>query len=103
MHPQATPGWLPMDDGIALRTHAWPHTAAGPSRGTVLIVHGLADDNVVFDHSARAIAAYQKAGNPFETMVYPGQTHRINDPVLQQHLWATILNFLDREVKAKGR
>lgn len=69
----------------------------------LLIVHGLADDNVVFDHSARAIAAYQKAGKPFETMVYPGQTHRINDPVLQQHLWATILNFLDREVKAKGR
>ena len=69
----------------------------------LLIIHGLADDNVVFDHSARVMAAYQKAGRPFETMVYPGQTHAIRDPALQQHLWRTILAFLDRTVKAKGR
>jgi dipeptidyl-peptidase-4 len=69
----------------------------------LLIIHGLADDNVVFDHSARVMAAYQKAGRPFETMVYPGQTHAIRDPALQQHLWRTILTFLDREVKAKDR
>ncbi len=67
----------------------------------LLIVHGLADDNVVFDHSARAIAAYQKAGKPFDVMVYPGQTHGIRAPELQQHLWRTILRFLDREVKGR--
>ena len=67
----------------------------------LLIAHGLADDNVVFDHSARAIAAYQKAGKPFDVMVYPGQTHGIRAPELQQHLWRTILRFLDREVKGR--
>jgi dipeptidyl-peptidase-4 len=65
----------------------------------LLIIHGLADDNVVFDHSARMIAALQKAGKPFETMVYPGETHAIRDPVAQTHLWATIIAFLDRTVK----
>lgn len=68
----------------------------------LLMIHGLADDNVVFDHSARAMAAYQKAGKLFETMVYPGQTHAIREPGLQQHMWRTILAFLNREVKAVG-
>ena len=67
----------------------------------LLIVHGLSDDNVVFDHSARMIAALQQADKPFETMVYPGQTHAINQPVLQRHLWMTILSFLDRTVRQK--
>lgn len=67
----------------------------------LLMIHGLADDNVVFDHSARAMAAYQKAGKPFETMVYPGQTHGIRAPEMQEHLWRTILAFLNRTVKEK--
>jgi len=65
----------------------------------MLIIHGLADDNVVFDHSAKMMAALQKAGKPFETMVYPGQTHAIRDPALAAHMWRTIEAFLDRTVK----
>ena len=67
----------------------------------LLMIHGLADDNVVFDHSARAIAAYQTQGRLFETMVYPGQAHSIRAPDMQQHLWRTILAFLERTVKEK--
>jgi dipeptidyl-peptidase-4 len=67
----------------------------------LLIIHGLADDNVVFDHSARMMAALQKAGKPFETMVYPGQTHAIRDPALATHMWKTILAFLERTVKGE--
>jgi dipeptidyl-peptidase-4 len=75
---------------------------AGRLARPLLIVHGLADDNVVFDHSAKMMGALQQAGRPFETMVYPGQTHRIAEPVLQRHLWATILAFLDRTVRASS-
>ncbi|WP_199555935.1 S9 family peptidase [Sandaracinobacteroides hominis] len=64
----------------------------------LLIVHGLADDNVVFDHSVRMIAALQKAGKPFELMVYPGQGHGIRAPELAEHQWKTMLDFLDRTV-----
>jgi dipeptidyl-peptidase-4 len=60
----------------------------------LLIIHGLADDNVIFDNSARMIAALQKAGKPFQFMPYPGQTHGIRDPALQTHLWTTVLDFL---------
>jgi dipeptidyl-peptidase 4 len=65
----------------------------------MLLIHGLADDNVVFDHSARMMASLQKAGVPFETMLYPGQAHGIREPAIQLHLWRTITTFLDRTVK----
>ncbi len=60
----------------------------------LLIIHGLADDNVIFDNSARMIAALQKAGKPFQFMPYPGQTHAPRDPAIQTHIWSTILDFL---------
>lgn len=66
----------------------------------LLLIHGLADDNVVFDHSAKLMAALQAAGRPFETMVYPGQAHGIREPALATHMWMTILRFLDRNVGA---
>ena len=69
----------------------------------LLIIHGLADDNVVFDHSAKMIGALQKAGKPFETMVYPGQTHAIRSPELATHMWKTIEAFLDRTVPPEGK
>jgi dipeptidyl-peptidase-4 len=28
-------------------------------------------------------------------MLYPGQTHRVGGPGISEHLWGTILNFLD--------
>jgi dipeptidyl-peptidase 4 len=66
----------------------------------LLLIHGMADDNVVFDHSTALMAKMQGAAQPFETMVYPGQTHRVGGPKVGVHLWQTILNFLDRHVKA---
>lgn len=74
---------------------------AAALRDPLLIIHGLADDNVIFDHSARVIAAYQQAGRLFETMIYPGETHGIRTPALQAHLWRTILAFLQRNVVAR--
>jgi len=34
-------------------------------------------------------------------MFYPGYTHRVAGPGVSQHLWGTILEFLDRNVKDK--
>ncbi len=67
----------------------------------LLLIHGMADDNVVFDHSTQLMAAMQGAAVPFETMVYPGQTHRVGGPKISVHLWTSILNFLERNVKNK--
>jgi len=64
----------------------------------LLLIHGMADDNVVFEHSTALMAKLQKAGHPFETMVYPGQTHSVGGPGISVHLWKTIEAFLDRAV-----
>ncbi|WP_294318401.1 DPP IV N-terminal domain-containing protein [uncultured Sphingomonas sp.] len=65
----------------------------------LLLIHGMADDNVVLEHSTAMMAAMQKSATPFELMLYPGQTHRVGGPGVSEHLWKTILNFLDRQVK----
>lgn len=74
---------------------------AGKIRDPLLLIHGMADDNVVFDHSTALMARLQQGAIPFETMVYPGQTHAVGGPKVSVHLWTTILNFLNRTVKNK--
>ena len=65
-------------------------------RDPLLLVHGLSDDNVVFDHSSELIAQMQNTATPFEMMLYPGHTHRVGGPKVSPHLWNTIFAFLAR-------
>lgn len=67
----------------------------------LLLIHGMADDNVVLEHSTVMMAKLQGGAVPFETMLYPGQTHRVGGPGISVHLWKTILDFLDRTTAAK--
>jgi len=64
----------------------------------LLIIHGMADDNVVLAHTTAMLARLQQGAVPFETMLYPGQTHRVGGPTISVHLWQTILGFLDRSM-----
>ncbi len=41
----------------------------------LLLIHGMADDNVLFLNSTQLMAALQKQGTPFELMTYPGAKH----------------------------
>ncbi|WP_443026404.1 DPP IV N-terminal domain-containing protein [Sphingomonas sp. FARSPH] len=65
----------------------------------LLLIHGMADDNVFLDNSTKFAAKMQGSDTPFEMMFYPGQTHRVGGPGISEHLWTTILDFLDRTVK----
>jgi dipeptidyl-peptidase 4 len=65
----------------------------------LLVIHGMSDDNVVFDNSTALMAKLQAAAIPFEAMVYPGFGHRVAGPGVSVHLWRTIERFLDRELK----
>ncbi|CAJ0573267.1 unnamed protein product, partial [Mesorhabditis spiculigera] len=58
----------------------------------LLLVHGLYDDNVHFQHSALFIEKLQIAGIKFDLMVYPNQAHSIIDRRL--HLDKLQLNFI---------
>jgi dipeptidyl-peptidase 4 len=76
-----------------------PHI--GKLADPLLVIHGMADDNVVFEHTTALLAAMQSQAKRFETMVYPGQTHRVAGEGVSVHLWQTILDFLNRNVNNK--
>lgn len=41
----------------------------------LLLIHGMADDNVLFSNSTALMSALQKRGQPFDLMTYPGAKH----------------------------
>jgi dipeptidyl-peptidase 4 len=67
---------------------------AAQIRDPLLVVHGMSDDNVVFDNSVRLFAALQKARVPFETAVYPGQAHGFQGEDTLIHRALTTERFL---------
>jgi dipeptidyl-peptidase-4 len=70
-------------------------------RDPLLLVHGMSDDNVVFQNSTELYARLQQGKRPFEMMVYPGATHAIAGEGPQTHVWTTIMRFLDEKVRDK--
>lgn len=69
---------------------------AGKIKDPLLLIHGMADDNVVFENSSMLISRLQAQAVPFEMMLYPGYTHRVGGPKVGVHLWETIFAFLAR-------
>lgn len=69
---------------------------AGKIKDPLLLIHGMADDNVVFENSSMLISRLQAQAVPFEMMLYPGYTHRVGGPKVGVHLWETIFAFLNR-------
>lgn len=61
----------------------------------LLLIHGMADDNVVFENSSELISVLQENNVPFEMMLYPGYTHRVAGPNISPHLWNSIFRFLE--------
>jgi len=71
--------------------------------GALLLVHGMADDNVIFENSTRVIAALQAKAIAFEMMTYPGLRHRTgwtSKPLL--HRMRTTMDFFGRKLKPGG-
>src|SRR5215212_6132994 len=74
---------------------------AAKIRDPLLLIHGMSDDNVVFQNSTELYARLQQAKRPFEMMAYPGATHAIAGEGPQTHVWTTIMRFLDEKVRGK--
>ena len=67
-------------------------------RDPLLMLHGMADDNVTFDNTTAFISKLQDSAIPFEMMAYPGKTHAVAGEKTNVHLWRTIENFLNDRV-----
>jgi len=72
-------------------------TYAGAIRDRLMIIHGMADDNVLFTNTTLLIPALVASRQPFEVVPYPGSKHgalTFRDTGI--HGWKTILDFFDR-------
>ncbi len=66
------------------------------AQSKLMLIQGMADDNVTFDNSTRVMAKLQEANIPFEVMVYPGQRHGIRGTPRRKHLMTTMMSFWER-------
>jgi dipeptidyl-peptidase-4 len=74
-----------------------PTNFADKLKGNYLLVHGLADDNVHFQHTAEMANQLIAANKTFDTMIYPNQNHGIGGGKL--HLYTLMTRFLDEKLK----
>jgi dipeptidyl-peptidase-4 len=61
----------------------------------LLLVHGMADDNVLFSNSTKLMSELQARGIPFEMMTYPGAKHGLKGKDLL-HRYRTTEGFFAR-------
>ena len=72
--------------------------AEGPHR-PMMIIHGLADDNVVVAHSLRLSSALLAAGRPHEVLPLSGVTHMTPQETVAENLLRLQLDFLRRSLR----
>lgn len=76
-----------------------PINRAAQLSGNLLLVHGLADDNVHFRNSAEYSEALVQANKQFEMQVYTNRNHNISGGNTRIHLFNRINDFLLRNLK----
>jgi dipeptidyl-peptidase-4 len=87
-HPEAyAKSSLVTDEGLS--SPAEPHRP-------LLIVHGTADDNVVFAHALRLSSALLAAGRPHEVLPLSGVTHMTPQEQVAENLLLLQVDFLRR-------
>jgi dipeptidyl-peptidase-4 len=70
--------------------------------GRLLLLHGMADDNVTFDNGTRIMAELQNQSKTFDLDDFPGQRHGVKGPARQLQLWKTYLEFFARNLGGEG-
>ena len=70
--------------------------------GSLLLLHGMADDNVIFENSTRLMAALQRKAILFEMAMYPGERHSApGSKTKGLSVLKTHLDFFDRKLKGQ--
>lgn len=67
-------------------------------KGDYLLVHGMGDDNVHFQHTAEMANALIAANKQFETYFYPNRNHGIYGGNTRLHLYTKMTGFLKESI-----
>lgn len=66
---------LPGDNEAGYKEARVMEHVSGIKPDSLLLIHGMADDNVLFSNSTAIMSALQQRAVPFELMTYPGAKH----------------------------
>jgi dipeptidyl-peptidase-4 len=67
-------------------------------KSPLLLMHGMADDNVLFTNTTRMIDALVSRNVHFELMTYPGGKHGIAGRAPQRHVYGNIEAFFKKNL-----
>ena len=71
-----------------------PRFFANDLHGKLLLIHGAIDDNVHVQNTIQFAYELQKAGKPFQLMLYPKSRHGVTDPLLLKHMRQMMADFV---------
>jgi dipeptidyl-peptidase 4 len=83
---------LPDDNPDGYRRSS-PRFSAANLSGSLLLIHSALDDNVHPQNAMQFAYELQRAGKPFQMMLYPRSAHGVSDPQLSLHLRRMMLDF----------
>jgi dipeptidyl-peptidase 4 len=91
--PEAYANCSPVKDVERLQ-HEADNGAGPPTRRPMMVIHGLADDNVVVAHTLRFSSALLAAGYPHTVLPLSGVTHMTPQEVVAENLLLLQIDFL---------
>lgn len=63
-------------------------------KGNLYLVHGILDDNVLFQDTARLMQRLIEKGKPFDLMAYPRDDHSMGKDTSRPHVYMMIMRYL---------
>lgn len=78
---------------------AWLDGLSSP----LFLIHGMADDNVLFSNSTALMSELQTRGIEFDLMTYPGGKHGLSTTTMKLHVYHGIVNWMDRHLKPSAQ
>jgi dipeptidyl-peptidase-4 len=89
---------LPSDNAEAYAQGS-PITHAGGLKGSLLLIHGTADDNVHYQNLEVLVNRLVELNKPFSMMAYPGRTHSISEGSgTRKHHFELMTRFLEEHL-----
>jgi dipeptidyl-peptidase 4 len=85
-------GMVADDEEVFKRTS--PVTHAAGLAGNLYLIHGVLDDNVLFQDTAQLVQAFVKADRHFDLMIYPRADHGIGRDEERPHVNEEIVRYL---------
>ena len=76
---------------------------AGALRGSLLVIHGVIDENVHLRHTVRLVTALNGHGRAHEVVLLPGERHGVRDTGALRHRFMRTIGHLEEGLRPSGR